>query len=172
MQVAERVEQTLPVVRRLALRLSRRLPPSIDYDDLVQEGTLGLMQAAARFNPEAHDNFKLYAQRRILGAMLDSVRRRHWISATSVPLEEAKGLEGEEDFESEIEEQEIVGLVRKARRTMTGRRQKVVELVYRRGLSRNQAAREMRMSPDQFGALHAQTLDLLRYKLRSLRPAA
>jgi RNA polymerase sigma factor for flagellar operon FliA len=167
-----RVERTLPLVRKLALRLARKLPPSIEVDDLVQEGSIGLMQAAKRFDPKAHDNFALYAQRRIMGAMLDSVRRRHWVAATLAPIEEGQGMPEEGDLEQETQEREITGVVRQACGQLRSDKRRAIHLVYSEGMTQHSAAREMGVSVERFRTLHRESVDLMRYKLRKLRPAA
>lgn len=77
-----RIRQALPLVRRVALRLARRLPASVELDDLVQAGSLGLIDAARRFDldqagagTQASAAFAVYALRRIRGAMIDQLRR-------------------------------------------------------------------------------------------------
>lgn len=66
----------LPMVRALARRLGRRLPPYIEIDDLVSAGVVGLMEAMDRFDPERNTAFAAYAEFRVRGAMLDELRRR------------------------------------------------------------------------------------------------
>jgi RNA polymerase sigma factor for flagellar operon FliA len=66
----------LPLVRTLARRLGRRLPPYVEVDDLVSAGVVGLMEALQRFDPSRDTAFKSYAEFRIRGAMLDELRRR------------------------------------------------------------------------------------------------
>jgi RNA polymerase sigma factor for flagellar operon FliA len=56
----------------------RRLPSSIEFDDLVQSGTVGLMEAAVRYDCRDGSTFATYASQRIRGAMIDSLRRSDW----------------------------------------------------------------------------------------------
>lgn len=81
----------LALVRRIARAVHRRLPPSFDLDDLIGAGNLALIPIAAAYNPDAYGGapFEAFARQRIRGAMLDSVRRRHWIASTHLPLEGA-----------------------------------------------------------------------------------
>jgi RNA polymerase sigma factor (sigma-70 family) len=162
------IEDYLPLVRRLATRLAQKLPPSIEFDDLVQEGACGLMQAAARFDPAANDNFGLYAQRRILGSMLDSVRRRHWIAATCAPLEDAGQVAVDHDLIQAIDERRTTLAVQVAIGALPTRQRKVVQMVYAHGASQTQIAIRMRASKDQVKSLHRQALDRLRPQLRRL----
>jgi RNA polymerase sigma factor FliA len=69
-------ETYLPFVRKIACRIARRLPRSVELDDLVSAGTVGLMEAIDRFEPEENRRFETYAEFRIKGAILDELRRR------------------------------------------------------------------------------------------------
>jgi len=66
------------LVKIVAKRMSTRLPASVDYDDLVSAGLIGLMQALERFKPEKGFKFKTYAEFRIRGAMIDELRTQDW----------------------------------------------------------------------------------------------
>ncbi|MBP1611465.1 MAG: polymerase sigma 70 [Acidobacteria bacterium] len=66
------------LVKYLAHRIGSRLAGPVDYDDLVGDGILGLMEAIDRFDPAHGVQFKTYAESRIRGAILDGVRARDW----------------------------------------------------------------------------------------------
>ncbi|KAA6464720.1 FliA/WhiG family RNA polymerase sigma factor [Acidobacteria bacterium AB60] len=68
----------LPVVRFLARRIHERLPQHVDIEDLISAGILGLMDAFAKFDPDKNVQFRSYAQFRIRGAILDSLRTLDW----------------------------------------------------------------------------------------------
>jgi RNA polymerase sigma factor for flagellar operon FliA len=68
----------LPVVRFLARRIHERLPQHVDIEDLVSAGVVGLMDAFAKFDPDKRVQFRSYAQFRIRGAILDSLRTLDW----------------------------------------------------------------------------------------------
>ena len=68
----------LPIVRFLARRIHERLPQHVDMEDLVSAGVVGLMDAFAKFDPEKKVQFRSYAQFRIRGAILDSLRTLDW----------------------------------------------------------------------------------------------
>ncbi len=68
----------LPVVRFLARRIHERLPQHVDIEDLVSAGVVGLMDAFTKFDPEKKVQFRSYAQFRIRGAILDSLRTLDW----------------------------------------------------------------------------------------------
>jgi RNA polymerase sigma factor FliA len=68
-------EAYLPFVRKIATRIARRLPNSVDVEDLVGAGTVGLMEALERYDPQGGRNFETYAEFRVKGAILDELRR-------------------------------------------------------------------------------------------------
>jgi RNA polymerase sigma factor for flagellar operon FliA len=65
----------LPLVRHTLGRLLAQLPPGLDVDNLESAGTLGLVEAASRFDPDRGVKFEAYAGWRIRGAILDELRR-------------------------------------------------------------------------------------------------
>jgi RNA polymerase sigma factor for flagellar operon FliA len=68
----------LPTVRYLARRIHERLPQHVDLDDLISAGVVGLIDAVAKFDQSKQVQFKSYAQFRIRGAILDSLRTLDW----------------------------------------------------------------------------------------------
>jgi RNA polymerase sigma factor for flagellar operon FliA len=68
-----------PLVRKLALQLLARLPASVELDDLIQAGMIGLLDAARRYQETADAQFETYATSRIRGAMLDELRSQDWL---------------------------------------------------------------------------------------------
>ena len=69
----------LPTIKHIASRFSAALPSSMDLADLVGEGVFGLLSAADRFDPSRGVKFKTYAETRIRGAILDSLRNHDWV---------------------------------------------------------------------------------------------
>jgi RNA polymerase sigma factor (sigma-70 family) len=67
------VIEHLPLVRIIAARIRASLPSLVDFDDLVQAGTLGLMDAANKFSGDKQIVFSAYAKHHIRGAILDSL---------------------------------------------------------------------------------------------------
>lgn len=68
-------EAAIPLVRRVALAVRRRLPQHFGYDDLVGDGCLGLLRAVDRFDPAFGVSFESWAARIVRGAMLNGLRR-------------------------------------------------------------------------------------------------
>ncbi len=74
----ERVVLHESLVKRIAYHLMNRLPASVQADDLIQAGMIGLIEASRKFDPEQGASFETYAGIRIRGAMLDEIRRTDW----------------------------------------------------------------------------------------------
>jgi RNA polymerase sigma factor for flagellar operon FliA len=71
--------QHAPLVRRLAHQLRAKLPPSVEVDDLIQAGMIGLLDAVSRYEEDHGAQFETYAAQRIRGSMLDELRSSDWL---------------------------------------------------------------------------------------------
>jgi RNA polymerase sigma factor for flagellar operon FliA len=69
----------MPLVKRLAHQMKAKLPPSVEVDDLVQAGMIGLLDAINRYEENHGAQFETYAVLRIRGAMLDELRSSDWM---------------------------------------------------------------------------------------------
>lgn len=74
----ELVEQHAILVKRIAYHLIARLPHTVDVDDLIQTGMIGLLDASHHYDANQGASFETYAGIRIRGAMLDEIRRNDW----------------------------------------------------------------------------------------------
>lgn len=72
------ITQNVDLVKRIAQHLIARLPSTVDIDDLMQSGMVGLLEAAGNFDPTRGASFETYAGIRIRGAMLDDIRKHDW----------------------------------------------------------------------------------------------
>ncbi len=70
--------QHAPLVKKIAYHIFARLPASVQIDDLIQAGMMGLLEAMAQFDPENGANFKTYAGIRIRGFIFDEIRKNDW----------------------------------------------------------------------------------------------
>lgn len=75
---SHRIVAGLPFVEALARRMAASMPNSIDIGDLVQDGVLGLIDAAHRFDEGRGIKFETFAERRVRGAMIDALRKDAW----------------------------------------------------------------------------------------------
>src|SRR4051812_16530153 len=74
----ERIAAGVPFVESLARRVASSMPHSIELGDLVQDGMLGLIDAAYRYDEARGIKFETFAERRVRGAMIDALRRDAW----------------------------------------------------------------------------------------------
>lgn len=72
-----------PLVKRIAYHLMAKLPASVQVDDLIQVGMMGLLDAANNYDGEQGAQFETYAVQRIRGAMLDELRQSDWLSRSA-----------------------------------------------------------------------------------------
>src|SRR5216110_2901517 len=73
-----RIIASLPFVEALARRMAASMPNSIDVGDLVQDGMLGLIDAAFRFDEARGIKFETFSERRVRGAMIVALRKDAW----------------------------------------------------------------------------------------------
>ena len=73
------VQRFVPLVKRVAYHLMARLPASVQFDDIVQNGMLGLLDAIDRYEEGFGAQFETYATQRVRGAMLDGLRENDWL---------------------------------------------------------------------------------------------
>jgi len=73
------VAQYAPLVKRLAFHLMAKLPASVQVEDLIQNGMIGLLDAIGRFEEGLGAQFETYAVQRVRGAMLDGLRENDWV---------------------------------------------------------------------------------------------
>lgn len=77
------IEAHLPQVKFIVERIAARLPRTIDRDDLIGAGLLGLLDATDKYDPSRGVQFKTYAELRVRGAILDSLRGLDWASRSA-----------------------------------------------------------------------------------------
>lgn len=76
--LTEIVDRYAPLVKRIAHHLLLRMPASVQIDDLIQSGMIGLLEAARKYDVSKGASFETYAGIRIRGSMLDEVRKGDW----------------------------------------------------------------------------------------------
>ena len=75
----ECLKEYAPLVKRIAHHMMVKLPNSVEVDDLIQAGMMGLLDAASRYDEFRGAQFETYAAQRIRGAMLDELRGADWL---------------------------------------------------------------------------------------------
>ena len=73
-------ERYLPLVRFVAEKIHRRLPPGVDLESLIHSGVVGLLEALERFDPKRGVEFEAYARYRIQGEVMQCLRSLDWVS--------------------------------------------------------------------------------------------
>ncbi|MEM7708355.1 MAG: RNA polymerase sigma factor FliA [Pseudomonadota bacterium] len=104
------IEEHTGLIKKIALHLAARVPPTVDMDDLIQAGAIGLLESAQRFDPSHGASFATYASIRIRGAMLDELRRYDWsprstrrkIREMSEVIRKIEGETGREASEADV----------------------------------------------------------------------
>jgi RNA polymerase sigma factor FliA len=102
------IETHLPQVKFMAMRLAAKLPPWVELNDLIGAGVLGLLDAVDKFDSTKGVMFKTYAEMRVRGAILDSLRDLDWaprsmrrrareVEAAYSHVERTRGKATEED---------------------------------------------------------------------------
>ena len=76
------IAQLVPLVKRVAYNVWRRVPRHIELDELISAGMVGLVEAVDRFDPEKCGSIERYAEIRVRGAILDELRGFDWASRT------------------------------------------------------------------------------------------
>ncbi len=74
------IEKYLPLVRFVAEKVHRRLPPGVDLESLIHSGVIGLLEALERFDPKRCVEFEIYARYRIHGEVMQCLRSLDWVS--------------------------------------------------------------------------------------------
>ncbi len=85
------VHKYLPLVKYAASKVAKSMPSTIDFEDLISNGYIGLLDAIDKYDPEKEVQFKTYATTRIQGAIFDELRRQDWIPRSQ--RQKAKELE-------------------------------------------------------------------------------
>ena len=77
---SEVVARYTPFVKSITAKIRRGLPEHIEFDDLIDYGMIGLLEAASRFDPEAGAHVMTFAYYRVRGAIYDGLRQMGWLS--------------------------------------------------------------------------------------------
>ena len=114
----EVVASYAPLVKRIAYHLMSRLPPSVQADDLIQAGMIGLLEASRNYDASQGASFETYAGIRIRGAMLDEIRKGDWaprslhrkMRQVAEAIRAIEGAVGRDARDSEVADRLGIGL--------------------------------------------------------------
>jgi RNA polymerase sigma factor for flagellar operon FliA len=112
------VARHAPLVKRIAGHLLCRLPSSVQADDLIQAGLIGLLEASRNYDASQGASFETFAGIRIRGAMLDEIRRNNWAPRSvfrkarriAETIREIEGRYGRDASDHEVAEAMGIGL--------------------------------------------------------------
>jgi RNA polymerase sigma factor FliA len=77
--INHRIAEHAPLVKRIAYHMMIRMPASVQVEDLIQAGMIGLIEAAQKYDATRGASFETYAGIRIRGAIVDEMRRGDWV---------------------------------------------------------------------------------------------
>lgn len=112
------IEQHGLLVKRIAYHLMSRLPPSVQVEDLIQSGMIGLLEAAQNYDASQGASFETYAGIRIRGSMLDEIRKGDWaprslhrkVRELTKAINEIEAIKGRDAKDAEIAEHMEISL--------------------------------------------------------------
>jgi len=171
----ELVREHIELARQIAIRVSRSLPPSFDLEDLIATGNMALVHAANRYRPAEHGcaPFSAFARPLIRGAILDSIRRRHYEQSTRPALDEAPEPAVEASVEVAIDQGRMRQVLAQATAYLSPREQTVLALYYSgEGARFEDIGRAMGVSRTTAQNLHASAIAALRRRGDQLRNLA
>jgi RNA polymerase sigma factor for flagellar operon FliA len=168
------------LVRGMVARFLRRVPPSVQRDDLMAAGAIGLMDALAKHCGERDARFEWYARVRIRGAILDELRQQDWLSRrararaldpartsvrpTVVAVDDLHGgshaYEPQDDDLAERHPGRVA--LSDAIRQLPTRERGIVEMHYVRGVQFREIAEMLGVSVPRVSQLHARAIGMLR----------
>jgi len=106
----EIIAEYLPYVNRIVNRIATHLPSTVEVDDLVNVGIIGLIQAIERYDPSRDNKFMTYAVFRIKGAVLSELRSRDFLGRTTrkkIRCLEKAYLKLEQQLGREVKDEEL-----------------------------------------------------------------
>jgi RNA polymerase sigma factor for flagellar operon FliA len=180
------MEPYLGLVHQVVARVMRRLPRSVDRDDLLAAGSYGLMDALRRSTGERGDRFEAYARIRIRGAVIDELRSQDWLARSArahataevrsndraatgtfvglddLPLSERDlPSTGPSPFEL-VAGHAVRSVVDAAVQSLPRREAEILDLHYFPGVQFKDIATQMKVSDARVSQLHSRALGMLR----------
>lgn len=174
------VLEHLQWARGIAAHLVRSLPTWFTVEDLTGPAEIGLIKAAARYDVSSGVPFRAYAQARVYGACIDSVRRREYRERAHQSLDadgpvEMPAYENLRDQQASPEEAacaaELAAVWEHVRR-LPRRHRMVIVSVYRGGMTLADLARREEVSASRLSQIHREALEMLKETCRNLHQAA
>lgn len=160
------VEEHAELVVSIARRIAESLPPSFELDDLIATGQIALIQAATRYRPGEHGGtpFSAYARYVVRGAILDSVRRRHYAENTRPAIDEDHDeASPAPDHDAEIDTSRLSAKVHAAVQMLPKQQRRVLLAYYSPAEpSLSEVGRRLGIGATRASQIHAEALDAVR----------
>lgn len=177
MTIAERnalCELHLEMVRKIAGKMMPLFPPSVEMDDMIQVGYLGLLSAAEKYDASRRVKFQHYAKKRVVGAIRDANRRRHYTSSTCLPLSEAGEQSWFPDHDERIDAARLARQVNNVVSILKPRQRGIVQRYYGAEQSSKTIAQEAGMLTPRVGEIRRAAVVEMRMGLerRGIKKAA
>lgn len=161
-----------------------KLPKSVDLDDLISDGSIGLQQVVESFDPDRGVKFGTYAPRRIRGAMLDGLRNRDWVprlarergetvnmqSLENVYEENDRGKKMSFDIEDESANRNLTDdhdAVAKILRVLSGKHRQIVRMFSIEEMTMKEIGRELSLSESRISQIYGEAIRSLRLTVNS-----
>lgn len=173
------IRELSPMAHRIAYAFRRKLPPTVETDDLTAAAMSGLWDAV-RFHPEAAPGFENYAAMRVRGAVLDELRAQDWLprrhrakveEGTTVRVhvvfdeEEREKLESEDDFETDLSRKLMARKLVRYLRYLMPRERRIVVSHYFRGEKFHDIGVGMGISEPRVSQIHSRAMKKLRERV-------
>lgn len=155
----------MTLVRRIASRVIKRLPASVEIDDLVGAGALKLVQIAGHYDATRGTSFEAFASRYVRGAMIDANRRRHYRNSTCETLDAVAHVGAWPDHDERIDAERVAGRVRNALSVLPARERQVIVMIYRGGETHRRIGLVIGRHGNRVGQIHRAALTELRREL-------
>ena len=159
------------LIRRIARKLRRRLPPMVQVEDLINDGYFGLADAIRLFDPSRSECFERYAARRIRGAMLDGLRSRAWVPrlikkpgepSPGVELREVERPTAAESVCDSVDESDAMEWVRSLVTTLPRQARRVLHLYYYEEHEMKEVAMILGVSEARVSQVRSRAIDKLK----------
>jgi RNA polymerase sporulation-specific sigma factor len=167
---ARLIEAYQPLVFKVVMQVR---PPDVLLMDMIQEGTVGLIEAVERFDHRRGVRFSTFASYRIRGRILNSLRRDHRVhysldhdGQTELPLAARLVDPAADDALASIEDQALVARMWDAVDTLPGRERAILRAMYRDAREPRSVAAELRISLSHFYRLQKHALERVREIVR------
>jgi RNA polymerase sigma factor (sigma-70 family) len=155
----------LGIARRAAFWAQQRMPPSVEYDDLFQSATIGLLEAAALFDESRGVPFEAFAHKRVFGAAVDPFRGSRYRDQVALPLDTAN-FSVKPSSDALIAARQLSDLIALVLPVLGQTARAVIRCHYWRGIPLAQIAGYFRFSLGQTYGLHRHALEELKRELR------